>query len=177
MELQVRLLADIRTLEEELRIVQDEKAYNDRSNFYLLNRLAELRIIKIQRKVISQSKEIININTKKQSAETKKQIENIKEQLKVEEEKNLEYEQQYQNFANVYLGMDNTFKYEMQKILEEYGTQGIEVPREIVNQTDEYMFNNYALTEEKMKKGKNGDDGGKGLGLGMQRENESDYDM
>ena len=177
MELQVRLLADIRALEEELKLVQDEKAYNDKSNFYLLNRLAELRIIRVQRKIISQGKEIMNMNTKKQSEETRKQIENIKTQIQAEEEKNLEYEQQYQNFANVYLGMDNSFKCEMLKILDEYEAQGISVPREIVNQTDEYMFNNYALTEEKMKKGKTGDDGGKGLGLGMQMENESDYDM
>ena len=46
-----------------------------------------------------------------------------------------------------------------------------------ITSIDEYMFTNYALTEEKMKKA-NSDDttGGRGLGLSMERESENEME-
>ncbi|MCQ2749253.1 MAG: hypothetical protein MJ246_04590 [Clostridia bacterium] len=177
MELKAELLKDIRILESELEISQDEKAYNDKSDYYLLNRLAELRIIKVQRKIISQGEEILKLDTRHDSEETRKQVENVKEQIRAEEEKNKEIEMQYQNFANVYFGQDNSLKGEMLKILDEYEKAGLPVSRDIVSKTDEYMFDNYAVTEEKMKKATSDDtSGGRGLGLSMERESENEMD-
>lgn len=177
MELKAELLKDIRNLETELDISQDEKAYNDKSDYYLLNRLAELRIIKVQRKIISQGQEILKLDTKHDSEEMRKQVENVKEQIRAEEEKNKEIEMQYENFANVYFGQDNSLKGEMLKVLDEYEAAGLSVSRDIVNKTDEYMFENYALTEEKMKKADSDDSsGGRGRGLSMERESENEMD-
>ena len=177
MELKVKLHADIKALENELEIKQDEKAYNDRSDYYLLNRLAELRVIKMQREIIKQGKEIMSLNTKRDTPEMKREIENIKDKIRQEEENNKDYEFQYENFANIYLGMDNNLKGEMIKILNECLTLGIPVSEELINQTDSYMFNNYALTEEKLKKSTSDSDGGRGLGMGLSLENEAESDM
>lgn len=177
MELKEKLHLDIMELEKQLNISQDEKAYDDKSDYYLLNRLAELRIISVQRQIITQGQDIMHRDTKKDSAEVKAQIETIKKQILDEEEKNKEYEFQYENFANVYLGQDVSIKGEMQKILNEYEQNGIFISREIIDKTDEYMFDNYALTEEKMKKANSdNNDGGRGLGMGLSMESESEMD-
>lgn len=171
MELKEKLYSDIKTFENDLNITQDEKAYDDKSDYYLLNRLAELRLISLQRKIISQGAELMKRDTRHDSEEVKNQIEIVKKQITDEVEKNKEYEFQYENFANVYLGQDNSIKGEMQKILNEYEMLGIYISREIIDKSDEYMFDNYALTEEKMRKANSdGDTGGRGMGLSMEQE-------
>ncbi|MCQ2978722.1 MAG: hypothetical protein MJ245_02890 [Clostridia bacterium] len=175
MEFKDKLHNDILELEQTLNLVQDEKAYNDKSEFFLLNRLAELRIISVERKIIEQGTNLMNEDRKHDSPEMKKQLDAIRLQIEAEKEKNSEYEFQYENFANIYLGQDNSIKGEMLKILNEYEMQGINVNREIIEKTDEYMFDNYAFTNEKFKKANSDGDTG-GLGLGQSLESDVELD-
>lgn len=175
MEFSQKLLEDIRRYEEELDIHQDEKMYSDKSDYYLLNRLAELRVIYAQRNVLKQGEEIMKLDSRHDSPEMKQQIENVKERIKEEEEKNRELEFQYEFFANVYLGQDRSTRGEMIKVLNEYHEEQIDVNFDIVDKTDEYMFEKYALTDDKMKKARSDNDGGLGIGMGLEQESENDF--